>query len=392
MGANGFVGRRTSKWVVGVGCLALVLAVVLGGVGGPAGGRVLAQGGTPSTVPTATPDPTVAAVERAVDNLLAQQGEDGGFLGFSGEADPGTTTDAVYALKAAGFRGVDVDPALEAAVGYLGDQGAAYAASGPGQAAKVALALVAAGEDPKDFGGVDLLAAATAPVGTPAAGAEVATPAVAPGVYGSGIYDHALVVLALAAAGAPVPAEAIDALRATQGDDGSWGFDGSTAPGSGDSNTTALVVQALVASGNGTDPAIEAALAYFRTVETTQGQFAFAAADPLVADANSTALVIQAILAVGQDPASADDWGNPARGLAAFQNVSGAFRYQDAEPADNLLATLQAIPALAGVPLPVGVTCPAASTEAGAETANGTPIVALPVPAGAEVPCVELAA
>ena len=346
---------------------------------------VLAQDATPAA-PTPTPDPLREPLERAVEYLLAQQTEDGGFVGFAGTADPGTTADAVVALKAAGFRGITVDPAITAALVYLEPQAAAYAAIGPGQAAKLALAAVAAGRDPAAFGGVDLLAAATAPLATPTAGTPAATPAI-PGGYGTGIFDHALVMLALAAVHRPVPPEAIAALRATQLADGSWAFDGSTEPGAGDSNTTALVVQALVASGNGTDPMVAAALDYLRAVQTVTGQFAFQATEPLVADANSTALAVQAIVAAGQDPTSPADWRNAVRGLAAFQNVGGAFRYQDAEPADNLLATLQAIPALAGIPLPVGVAC----EEEAADAAPGaTPVIALPAPGRGQVACVAL--
>ena len=368
--------------------LALLVGFALGGPNlAPRPTLGLAQGSTPATAPTPTPDPTQEALTRAIAYLIEQQAPDGGFVGLGGETDPGVTADAVSALRAAGFRGLTVEPVINPAVGYLERQAAAYAATGPGQAAKLALAAVAAGREPTSFGGVDLLAAATAPPATPAAGTP--PPASLPGIYGDDLYDHALVVLALAAANRPVARAAIDALRGSQGEDGSWALDGATAPGAGDSNTTALIVQALVATGNGEDPMVAAALDYLRSVQTTNGQFAFQASEPLVADANSTALAVQAIVAAGQDVASADEWGNAARGLAAFQNVGGAFRYQDAEAADNLLATLQAIPALAGVPLPVGIACEA-SPAAATAPAGATPVIALPAPARSQVPCIEL--
>ncbi len=350
-------------------------------------GPGVAQNATPAVV-TATPDPALDALDRAIAYLIDQQGDDGGFIGLSGTSDPGTTADAVVALKAAEIRGVATTSAINTATGYLEDQAAAYAAVGPGQAAKLALAVVAAGRDPSRFGGVDLLAAATSPAAAPAAGTPAATPTV-PGVYGTGLYDHGLALLALAAAGRDPEPAAIDVLRATQVDDGSWSFAGTTEPGSGDSNTTALIIQALVATGNGEDPMVENALQYLASVETTTGQFAFQSADPLVADANSTALAVQAIIATGGDSTSADDWKNAARGLAAFQNVSGSFRYQDTDPSDNLLATLQAIPALAGVRLPVGMACDQATPAA---APAGTPIVALPSPSRSEVPCVQMEA
>ena len=42
-----------------------------------------------------------ASVESAVQWLLTQQAEDGGFIGFSGESDAGATVDAVLALASA---------------------------------------------------------------------------------------------------------------------------------------------------------------------------------------------------------------------------------------------------------------------------------------------------
>ena len=387
-------GRRWGRYTPALpAALALLIGVA-------AAGPALAQDATPAASPaaatSATPDPAQRPVAEAVAYLLAEQGENGGFLGFSGEPDPGTTADAISALKAAGYRGQTTAPAIDAAIVYLEGEAAGYAAAGPGQAAKLALAAVAAGRDPASFAGIDLLAAATSPAAAPADAAAASPVALPAGVYGTGLYDHALVLLALAAAERPVPSDAVDALRATQQGDGSWAFDGATTPGTGDSNTTALVVQALVAAGGGDDPMVAAALDYLRSVQTVTGQFAFQAVDaePLVADANSTALAVQAIVAARQDPTSADEWNNAAKGLAAFQNVSGAFRYQDTDPADNLLATLQALPAIAGVPLPVATACPAAATGT-PETvaaAGATPIIALPAPARGETPCVQVEA
>lgn len=360
--------------------LLLVVALLLAAAAAP-GASVWAQGATPTAAPAPTPDPAVVALEAAVASLVALQTDDGAFPGASGEPDPGTTTDAVVALKAADLRGIAVTDALDAAVRYLEEEANGYAAQGAGQAAKLTLAAVAAGADPNRFGGIDIVAT----MNGVAAASPVASPAV-PGLLGDDLYDHALVMLALAAANEPVPATAGDALLAAQATHGAWTFDGSTEPGAGDSNTTALAVQALVAAGRGDDPAVGRALDALRALQTGLGQFAFEAADPLVADANSTALVVQAIIAAGQDPTSADDWSNAFRGLRAFQNVGGGFRYQDAEPADNLLATVQAMPALAGIALPVGIACDEAAA------APGTAVVSLPAGTRAEVPCVELEA
>ncbi|MCA1666873.1 MAG: hypothetical protein LC793_05620, partial [Thermomicrobia bacterium] len=65
-------------------------------------------------------------------------------------------------------------------------------------------------------------------------------------------FVHALVILAQSIAQSPDAAKQRDngvLLRAQQVD-GGWGFD---AKGTSDTNTTAIVVQALVASGQGGD-------------------------------------------------------------------------------------------------------------------------------------------
>ena len=207
------------------------------------------------------------------------------------------------------------------------------------------------------------------------------------GLYGQGVYDHALVLLARAAANAPVSPPDIEALRARQIADGTWAFAGTTEAGTGDSNTTAVVLQALIAAGRGTDPMVEAGLAALRALQAETGGFPFQPGGD--ADANSTALAVQAIVAAGADPTGAE-WRDAAGALLAFQNASGALRYTDAEPPDNLYATVQAIPALAGLPLPVATACPLVATPAVAPV--GTAVAVLPAPGRGSGVCVDLEA
>jgi hypothetical protein len=308
----------------------------------------MAQEATPGALSESA---AMSPVEAASTWLREQQDASGGFLGLSGEPDPGTTTDAVLALYAAQRRDPAASASLDTAVAYLEreENGAAYARTGPGQAAKLALAAVTGGRDPRDFAGLDLVAAMTAPLATP-------VPEGIGGIYGDDLYDHALVLLALTAAGEVIPDEALEPVRVAQGDDGGWAFDGSTTPGAADSNTTALVVQALVAAGHGDDPMIDRALAFLSTLLAPDGGFAYGPADPLVADANSTALVLQALIAAGEDPASSE-WGNAPPALALFQTPTGGLRYMAADEEPNLLATVQAIPAMVGLSLPVARMC-----------------------------------
>jgi hypothetical protein len=98
-------------------------------------------------------------------------------------------------------------------------------------------------------------------------------------------------------------------------------------------------------------------LAFLAPLLAPEGGFAYGPSDPLVADANSTALVLQALIAAGEDPAS-PEWGNAPLALALFQTPSGGLRYMAADEEPNLLATVQAMPAMEGLSLPVVRACP----------------------------------
>ncbi|HET8521591.1 MAG TPA: hypothetical protein VFL82_00045 [Thermomicrobiales bacterium] len=322
--------RRWQRWSPVWGKAALVCVVMmLALITVP----VAAQGVSPAASPISS-----AGVTSAAKWLVSHQAKDGSYAGLDGKPDAGATADAIIALAAAKAAGAEVD--LTRPLAYLTANALVYAQTGPGQAAMLTLAVVAAGGNPRDVAKVN-------PVALISHSANKDTH-----LYGFGVYDHALIMLALQAAGETIPPEAITALQATQIDNGSWAFDASTEAAAGDSNTTAVVIQALAATGHGDDPMVTKGLEFLKTLQADNGGFAYQPANPLAPDANSTALVVQAIIAAGQDPASSD-WRNAASALVAFQNSSGAFHYSDAQPDDNFLATIQALPPLAGLPMPV---------------------------------------
>jgi hypothetical protein len=279
------------------------------------------------------------SVEQAVTWLRTQQLPGGGFAGFSGDADPGMAADVALAFAAAGINLADVTTGDDNLLDYL--NGSASGVTGDaGLAAKLALAIHAANGNPRDAGGVDL-------IDTILSAHDGAT-----GWYSFSFYGHALAMLALDAAGETIPTEAVDAVLAAQTPEGSWGFAGAPEAGSGDSNTTAITIQALRATEQG-DDAIHRGLEFLRSLQDGDGAVAYDAsmAPALTGDANSTALAIQAFLAAEEDPRTLPH-GDLDAALRAFQNESGAFQYQAAFPDDSLLATAQAIPALMGVALP----------------------------------------
>ena len=104
-----------------------------------------------------------------------------------------------------------------------------------------------------------------------------------------------------------------------------------------------------VAAGQGDSEFVTKGLDYIASTWTDGGALYNTAPDT-APDANSTALAIQALIATGADVTSQQ------AALASFQNASGAFFYNSAETADNLFATLQAIPAMASATLPATAT------------------------------------
>lgn len=253
-----------------------------------------------------------------------------------GTIDLGVTAEIVTVLVA--LRNVGVAVKTDEAVAYL----RAHAEADVGQAAggdgKVVVALMAGGADPRKAEGVDLVARLLA-------GWNEST-----GTYGKTTLDNVFGLMALAVAGEQIPDRAIEMLVTTQIGDGSWSFGGATDPGSGDTNTTSFAVEALVATGRKGDKAVGKAVGYLRAARIPDGGFGSGPGAPL--DANSTAFVITALTAAGEKLKS-KEWSSSVAALAALQNGSGAFRYTDAEPGDDLLATIGALLALSGATEPV---------------------------------------
>jgi len=270
---------------------------------------------------------------KGVGWLLEQQAANGS-LG----SDVGRTAEFVLAMKAAG------QTPSPSAVEFLKSNAAAAITAGPGTIGKVLLAAKAAGQDPRVFGGKNLVAALT--------DAAVA------GSYDTGLPGQAFAMLGLAAAG--VPQDATTALQILKGQapDGGWGFSGAPVdPYLSDTNDTALAVQALLVAEpipGVTDVAIARALQFLALNQDDEGGFAYqrvgAFCSPVcTADVNSTAYVIEALVAAGEDIGSAA-WtkgSTPVGWLVAHQNADGSF-FSDW---DKVMATVQAVPAVVGKPL-----------------------------------------
>jgi len=278
--------------------------------------------------------------EAALAWLRRSQEADGGFSnGFADGSDYGATVEVILAGVAAGE---DVSTWRSAAgsspLDYLASQVGTGTIEDAGQVSQAIVVAVATGQTPRSFGGRDLISDLMALQDSET------------GRFGDTLFKHAYAVLALANAGEPVPAVAVDAMTAAFTEDGAWSLFGDTSPATADTNTTAMVMQALVAAGE--PGAAAGALPYLQRMQNEDGGFPYQkpSAWGTDSDANSTAVAIQVLTALGE---SMGDWvtnGTDPLGalLALWDADSGAYYWQAAVPFANMLATAQAVQAAEG--------------------------------------------
>ncbi|MGQ9517369.1 MAG: prenyltransferase/squalene oxidase repeat-containing protein [Anaerolineae bacterium] len=280
------------------------------------------------------------SARRAVEWLRTQQAADGGF----GAAN--STASAVYVIARAGQdpdspawtrNGISALRALELALpSYVQGPGNRVAEAG-----KAAIAAVAAGRSARSFGGFDLVHIIQGDY-NPLSGRY----------YETWLYRHNLAVLGLVAAGDPVPEGARQTLLGDQHTSGGWGWAfGSRNP---DVDSTGFTMYTLVAVGEPADsPALARAAVFLRDIQFSDGSFP-AISTNTTGNSNSTALALQGLLAAGMDPwrtpyARLSATGaiiTPLDALLAFQEDSGAFVYMYTLPESRQMAVFDAVPAL----------------------------------------------
>lgn len=312
--------------------------------------------------------PALADGPSAVAWLRAQQNADGGF--GSPASSVGATADVLLAAAATGQNAAAWAVEGNTALAYL--QANAGTIQKAGEAAKAALALIASDIHPRDLGGTDLIAMLE---GMASSDGKI-------GGDSDYLNEHCYAVIALSSARRPIPEAAVNYMLSRQIEDGTWSWNGDTTPGSGDNNTAAMAVLALIAAGVPADNAqIQKTLDHLQGQQNEDGGFPYIAPSPFGtdSDSNSTAVAMWAIKAAGQDPAGAawkyqgQDGHSALDRMRAFQNESGAFRWQDGLPDDNFASTVQAAIALELETLPFAwMDVGPASAEAPAGTAPTT--------------------
>lgn len=278
------------------------------------------------------PAPALTSAWRALTWLETQQQADGSF------GNGGETAEVLMALSANRMDARDWNrPDGASALSAMWRQSRDLSST-PAGAGKLALAL-AAHESCWPFG------------------------ALQPGAHYSdtlGGYDpnagpHALAMLGTAALSQTIPSTATDYLLSLQQADGAWewGIGWGT-----DTNATALALQAMLAAGEfPTSTAVISGLTYLDQAQNIDGGFPYSPVSQwgTDSDANSTAYVVQALLAAGEDPVTGT-WvisdTNPIVYLTNLQLDDGSFEWQPGSGA-NQKATQQAATSLLYRPFPL---------------------------------------
>ena len=277
--------------------------------------------------------PETTAAGKAGAYVRTLQNADGGFPDFAAASSPGATIDASFALAALGVDPTTVKRGGKSPADFLSAQASVYSASSAGAAAKLVLGVVTLNLNATSFGGINPLAVMEAAY-TPASGQ-----------YGTDLFAQSDFILAEAALHRSVPAGAISYTKSLQHADGGW--EDCCAFGE-DTNTTALVIRALIGAGVPVgDPHIVSGLSYLKASQQADGGFPYAA--PGNSDPDSTAFVIQAIVAAGQSAEAGGPWEKnvgkaPLGVMLTFQNqTNGALQFFGS---DSAFATYQGIPGL----------------------------------------------
>jgi hypothetical protein len=354
------------------------------------GAGLAALGIAAPAIAAPTSDPPTAARYGAA--WIAGQLSAHGWLASPTDAtkpDLNTTAFGALALASTGTGGTAAASALDFVKSHLDEYVKVAGVDAPGPLATLILAATATGQDARTSFGTDLVS-------------RLQATRQASGLFGAadaqydGAYRQGLALAALGAVGVH-DAAGVGWLSAQQCDDGGWvalrtdtskpcpPSDPANFTGE-DSNSTAMAVMGLVAQGS--NPRHDAA-AWFDATQGGDGGWAYLAAPDQGSDANSTALAVMALKALGVDARSArfTTSRDPVALLLSFQlgceggADAGALAYQPVrgDLTANGLATVQAVPALAGVTLPLAASTPLSAAPADAVACAapaGTPTAA----------------
>ncbi len=331
---------------------------------------------TPTNTPTNTPEPTPEH-DPSMQERMDAASDGGAWIleqpPLEGSNSLGFAVDNILSIVAVGE---DV-PATY--ITYMQTHAETYAGKNPASAGKLALGVIAAGENPRNFGGVDLIAMLEGYYDSDT-GRYV-------GPYNGTNWDQAFAILSLHAAGEPIPDAARTALATDAMDDGSWCFyESSSMFNFSCTDSTGLVLMALSAAGEPSDStAIQNALTYLDTNQNSDAGWPdlpdfMGSSD--VSNINSTAFVVMGLQSVGEDLYD-DRWtqgnANVYSYMLSLQQDDGRFWWTEEQEGSALLSTQQSVPAIAGFPYTqVGGSTTLAATPSGTTRPAARPLSVQP--------------
>ncbi len=307
-------------------------------------------------------NPTGTPAERAAAYLVAHLTGGDHVVGPYG-TDLGQTADVVLALSSTTSQRTARDAAAAYLAAHVDDyvHGAAYADGTPGgekkganyagPTGKAIVAALAAGQDPRSFGGFDLVSELQDLMVSSGSKAGRFADDSAYGDYSNPL-GQAFDIIALRRATGGVPARAVTYLLTAQCADGGFAdsYPASRKSCTSNPDSTGLALQALVAAGvgdpaSGTSCAASKALTWLRAHQARNGSYASGAVNPGATarpNVNSTAYA-----ALGLSAATVSTSAQVTY-LSGVQNPDGGLPVQptSASRSSNLLATAQALNAL----------------------------------------------
>jgi prenyltransferase beta subunit len=313
-------------------------------------------------------------VEATVRYLQSSQRENGGFAEPGTETGPDFTAWVALALAAAGINPRDQTTAKQhyvaghSAYSYLAEH--AHEASWTTDFERELLVVDSAGTSPHDFGGVDLVGEILKR--QIATGGNAGAFPHAAGSQTPGVNDTIFAILALSPVHEPAAqdasARAAQWLAAQQQCDGSWNWEYTprTSPcnpkerrllaeeARGEVDMTGAALEALNATGQLDPKGQERAFAYLHEAEAPNGGFPELLGQR-EPNVASTAWVVQAMWSAGINP---ETWltlssQEPLGYLASMQREDGHIRYEASEELNGMWMTAYAAPAFFGDPEPI---------------------------------------
>ena len=277
----------------------------------------------------------------ALDYLRGTQQSDGRIAAFA------TSAWAVMAIAAAGEDPDSWTNGGDSIVDYLQNNMNHLDANKATDWERFILAIAAAGENPRDFGGVDCV------------------DTLLDFYDGTQIGDNSMLnddfwgILALTSIGESQGVQnSKNFIISNQNSDGGWGW---TVGGGSDADNTAAAISALIAAGqSSSSQVITDALTYLKSQQQNDGGFTSEGTTNVGVDT----WAINAIADVGQSPV-ADEWrksgNNPIGHLLSLQDTDGAFKWSATQRSNPEWMTAYALIALLGGSWPEDSTAPTIS-------------------------------